>query len=233
MPHGTRLTPPRPPVNGWSWRRAFRIPPRSAGRSFRRRRNTTSRAFASFRRLSNQAQANLKKALDLFDEVSKESEPGSPQARAAAFGAARTQEARGELTKAIKLYEQIAKNPAWAETEEARSADRLARVLKTPEAEAFYKQLYAYKPPTASLPPGGMGKFDIPLPAGHPPVGGPLSAPFSIPGLPGEPSPFSIPAPPPSADPTKPVAPATTTIPDDPFTPSPKDAPKPEAPKPE
>ncbi len=174
------------------------------------------------------AQANLKKALDLFDEVGKESEAGSPQARAAAFGAARTQEARGELPKAIKLYEQIAKNPAWADTDEARSADRLAHVLKTPEAEAFYRQLYAYKSPTATLPPGGMGRFDIPLPAGHPPLGSPMSTPFSIPGLPGEPSPLSVPAPPPSADPIKPVAPATTTFPDDPFVPAAKDAPKPE-----
>ena len=176
------------------------------------------------------ALANLKKALDLFDEVSQESEPGSPQARAAAFGAARTQEARGDLPKAIKLYEQIAKNPAWKDTNEARSADRLASVLKTPEAVAFYKELYAHKAPTATLPPGGMGKFDIPLPAGHPPLGGSMTAPFSIPGLPGEPSPLSVP-PPPTADPARAAVPATT-LPDDPFAPT-KDAPKPETPKPE
>ena len=174
------------------------------------------------------ALANLKKALDLFHKVAAESEPKSPQARAAALGEARTLEARNDRTKAIAQYDLIARNPDWAGSDEARAAARYARILKTPEAESFYKQLYAYTPPSATLPSGDVGGMDIPFPAGHPPIGGSGAGSHFIPGLPGidlplpsgsrsvEPGPSALPPPPPSPDPKTP----SSTLPDDVFAPS-------------
>ena len=186
---------------------------------------------------------NLKLALTLFQRVADESEPNSPQARAAALGVARTLEARNDRLKAIAQYERVAGNKAWAGTIEAREADRLARLLKSPEAEAFYKDLYAFNPPAATLPPGGVGGLDLPLPSGHPPVNfpgmpggiipglGPVDLPLPSSGRATEPNPSALPPPPPGpsdslpADPFAPKAETpkpTSGLPDDVFTPGAK-----------
>lgn len=160
---------------------------------------------------------NLKKALDLFQKVADAAPAESTQARVAALGLARTLEARNELDKALKQYEKVAHAKAWAGTDEAREAERLGTLLKTPEAAAFYKDLYAYKVPEAILPPGGIGNLPINLPTGHPPLNGPTtpttSSPFTIPllgpttvpapsGGATDPNPLLIPPPPPTPNPT-------------------------------
>jgi tetratricopeptide (TPR) repeat protein len=196
----------------------------------------------------------LKKALDLFEKVAAEAPADSPQARAAALGVGRTLEARNELEKAIKQYEKVAQTKAWAGTDEARQAAELARRLATPEAKAFYKELYAYKPAEATLPPGDVGNFNLPLPAGHPPVGGtsPVPPPADAKGANAEPNPLAVPPPPPTPaakkegesksleiELTKPSeAPRTETpkadapgLPADVFTPGGEKSPSPSAPK--
>jgi hypothetical protein len=154
----------------------------------------------------------LKKALDQFEKVATEAPKDSPQARLAAFGVARTLEARNELDKAIKQYEKISQTKEWARSEEAHESARLAALLKTPVAVSFYKELYAFKPAEATLPPAGIG--NIPLPFGHPPTGGTGSAP--LPGSAIEPSPLVIPPLPPETAPApliKVEPPATTLKP--------------------
>src|SRR5262249_40898743 len=86
-------------------------------------------------------------------------------------------EARNDLAKAVAQYEKVARTKAWAGTEEAREAERLARELTLPGAIAFYKELYEYKPAEVSLPPGGVGNLNFPLPAGPPPPPRPPPAP--------------------------------------------------------
>jgi len=181
----------------------------------------------------------LKKALDLFQRVAKESPADAPQARSAALGAARTLEARNELDKAVRQYQAVAANKAWAGTDEARTADRQARALQTPEALAFYKDLYDYKRSEVALPPGGVGdiKFpststgpaaDLTLPSTLSDIFGPKTTGGASP----EPNPLLVPPPPPvSANPVpQPDAPkAETTKPE---TPAPVETPKPEMPKP-
>jgi hypothetical protein len=142
----------------------------------------------------------LRKALDLFDEVAREAPQDSPQARAAALGSARTLEARNELDKAIKQYEKVAST--WKGTHEASEAERLAQALRRPENVAFYKELYAYKPVEATLPPMGQGSFT--LPPNHPSIDG-----SSTTTTPTFPSPFVLPPPPPSSTP----APKAETVP--------------------
>src|SRR3954471_8409995 len=161
----------------------------------------------------------LKKALDLFDEVAREALPDSPQARAAALGAARTLEARNEIDKAIKQYEKVAST--WKGTPEAAEAERLAQALRRPENVKFYQELYAYKPREATLPPGGQGGFT--LPPNHPP----LDAPTMSPNLT---NPLVLPPPPPSSPaPTPSPAPSTEPAP----APTPSTEPKTEAPGPQ
>ena len=148
----------------------------------------------------------LKKALDLFEKVAAESPVDAPQARVAALGVARTLEARNDLDRALRQYEKVARTKQWADTDEARTADSLARALKSPEAVSFYKELYAFKPVEATLPAGGVGSLPFSLPPDHPPVGGtptntdPLPGPTpnpAAPGSAGEPSPLIVPPPPP------------------------------------
>ncbi len=173
---------------------------------------------------------NLKKALDLFHQVATEAEPNSPQARAAALGEARTLEARNELAKAVETYDSIARNKSWAGSDESRAAERYARLLRTPEAEAFYKQLYAYTPPAATIPAGGVGGLDLPLPSGHPPLGGSVPGSGFIPGLRSgdipmpsrsgsEPIFSDLPPPPPGPEP-KAASPGPGSLPDDVFAPA-------------
>lgn len=139
---------------------------------------------------------SLKKALELFEKVATESPIDSPQARVAAFGVARTYEARNDLEKAALQYQKVAETKPWAGTAEARQAETLARVLKTPEAINFYKDLYAFKSVEAVLPPGGIGDLKFPLPDDHPPIGGASANPKTA----GEPSPLTVPPPPPTPE---------------------------------
>jgi len=160
----------------------------------------------------------LKQALKYFEQVAKEASQDEPTARAAAFGVARTHEARNELEKAITQYEKVAKT--WPDSEEGRESKRLAEALKKPENVAFYKELYTYKPVETTLPPAGQSS--IPLP----PIGQPSSGT-------GAPSPLLLPPPPPSATPApaKSEAPpsSSSSLPDDVFAPG--AAPAPEAKK--
>ena len=104
---------------------------------------------------------NLKKALDLFDDVARQAPSDSPQARAAALGKARTLEARNELSKAIEQYRMVEKT--WPDSAEASLAKQMAAELEKPGAAAFYKELYAYSPTKVTLPPGGTQDFNFPL----------------------------------------------------------------------
>ncbi len=99
------------------------------------------------------AMPTAKKALDLFDQVVTEAPHDSPQARAAAFGKARTLELRNDLPKAIEQYQLVVKE--WPGTPEADEAKRFETALRDPEAEAFYKDFQAYSPTKMTLPPLG------------------------------------------------------------------------------
>lgn len=176
--------------------------------------------FADLPNNRDAALPQLKLALKYFEQVAKETPKDAPQARAAAFGVARTHEARNEIEKAITQYEKVAKT--WPDTEEGRDSKRLAEALRKPENVAFYKELYSYKPVEATLPPAGQS--NIPLP----PIGGPGSS--------------FLPPPPPSgaSDAAKPAdAPAASSpapspaLPDNVFAPeAKKDEAKKDEPKP-
>lgn len=125
--------------------------------------------FADLPANRDAAGAKLQKALDLFQDVSEHAAKDSPLARASALGAARTLEARNQLEKAIKQYDLVAKN--WPDTSEGKRAKALAEALRKPENEEFYKELYAFKPSTATLPPGGGLSFPG-MPPDHPPIPG-------------------------------------------------------------
>jgi hypothetical protein len=159
--------------------------------------------FADLPANRDAALPQLKLALKYFEQVAKESPKDAPQARAAAFGVARTHEARNEIEKAVEQYESVAKT--WPDSEEGRESKTLAEALRKPENVAFYKELYAFKPVEMTLP--SMGQGSIPLPPGHPSVG--------------PNSPFLLPPPPPSVDGTTKASPAPTPgLPDDVFAPS-------------
>lgn len=154
----------------------------------------------------------LNQALDWFKQIVDDAPAGSPLKRLAAFGVARTLEARNELDDAIKQYEMIAKNPAWRGTAEALEAERRAAELRKPEAAAFYKEFYAYTPKSLTLPPGGREMLG--LPAGHPdlnapavpapPLSGPSTTPEKAPKTGGGELPRNVftnnPPPPPRAE---------------------------------
>lgn len=194
------------------------------------------RGFADLPTNKDVALPLLKKALDRFQKVADEAPADSVQARAAALGVARTLEARNEIEKAVAQYDKVAGNAAWKGTPEAELAARYAARLKQPEAAAFYKELYAYKPPEATLPPGGSaplgttstGSNPLTIPALTPPAG-------SIPGLGGSgtpiklPDPLVVPPPPPTPTPApapKAEMPAAKTVD---LTPAPAPKPKAEA----
>ena len=133
----------------------------------------------------------LKRALDLFQQIAKEAPKDSAEARTAAFGAARTLEARNELPEAIAQYKAVA--AGWPGTAEAKQSEKLALQLQEPEVVAFYKELYSYKAPAfpgpgesnsglGGLPPGFGG-----LPAGHPALNGPTTPAGPLPALPAMP----------------------------------------------
>jgi hypothetical protein len=153
----------------------------------------------------------LKKALDLFARVARESPPDAPQTRVAALGLAQTLEARNEIDKAITQYKRVAET--WKGSDGARQAEAKIQALSKPENLAFYKELYAYKPPEATLPPGG--RSSIPSPPDHPPIGGPSMLP----------PPVIVPPPPSPESKAKPKPGATLPsgeMPDDILAPAPK-----------
>ncbi|SIN76523.1 hypothetical protein SAMN05444166_0716 [Singulisphaera sp. GP187] len=170
------------------------------------------------------ALAQLKLALKYFEQVAKESPKDAPQARAAAFGVARTHEARNEIEKAVTQYQSVAKS--WPDTEEGREAKKLAELLQKPENVAFYKELYAFKPVETTLPPLGQGS--IPLPPGHPSTGTgslllPPPPPSSVetPKMPAGDEATKAPAPAPAGDEKPKANPAPASgLPDDVFAPS-------------
>ncbi len=179
----------------------------------------------------------LKKALDLYQQVAREAPKGSDEATAAAFGAARALEARNELPEAIGAYKAVI--AAAPDSAEARQAAKLVEQLKDPEVVAFYKDMYTYKAPTASLPTSLPEVGD--LPAGHPSLSGPtipapalpspagldLTRPATAPAIDAlGPGPLDIAPPPASTSPAKAETPATKKddLPADPFAP---DAPRP------
>ncbi len=116
----------------------------------------------------------LKKALDTYRQVAAEAPKESSQARGAAFGVARTLEARNEIDEAIKQYRVVAET--YKGTPEAKQAAGLIKALEDPESRAFYKELYAFKPPATNAPasipglPPGMDLKSL-LPSG---LGGPM-----------------------------------------------------------
>jgi tetratricopeptide (TPR) repeat protein len=149
----------------------------------------------------------LAKALKLFQEVAKEAPKDSSQMLGAMFGAARTLEARNELSLAIEQYRELATK--FPNTPEAKQSLMLAKALEEPVNIQFYKELYAYKAPTNALP-GGPGDPSSFLNGALPPLGSGAKSPGA-----------SFPVPP-GLD-----APPTTT----PTIPPPAETPKAEAPK--
>jgi hypothetical protein len=185
------------------------------------------KGFADLPANRDVALADLKKALEYFQQAAREAPKDSPEAPAAAFGIARTHEARNELAKAIEQYEYV--NKTWPDTDEGRQAKRLAEALRKPENVAFYKELYTYKAPEVTIPP--QGQQTIPLPPGHPPVDGSSTVPAPL-----------LPPPPPLSTAT-PKSSGSDTLPENVFQPpaapstsSPSSSPAPEtkepAPKP-
>ncbi|WZO96146.1 hypothetical protein EP7_003130 [Isosphaeraceae bacterium EP7] len=191
----------------------------------------------------------LRKALDLYQQVAKETPITKPAARIAALGVARTLEARNELAEAINQYKAVVSK--FPDTLEADQAADVLKDLQRPDAADFYKQFYAYKAPQVTLPPGGDATLGLPL--NHPALDGPttlgpalgggsaldslLSPGVSLPST--APPASALPEPPPAtttpdakpADPSptpaatpapdsKPATPAA--LPADPFAPAPK-----------
>ncbi len=111
----------------------------------------------------------LKRALELFRQVAKEAPKDSSQSLGAAYGVARTLEARNELPEAIEQYRLVAST--FPNTPEAKQALAMAKALEDPENVMFYKELYAYKAPANPSPNLGLGSSSI------------LDLPASIPGL--------------------------------------------------
>jgi tetratricopeptide (TPR) repeat protein len=176
----------------------------------------------------------LKKALELFQAVAKDAPKDSSQALGAAFGIARTLEARNELPEAIEQYRELANK--FPNTPEAKQALAMAKALEDPENVQFYKELYAYKPPANPSPGlGSSGILDLPptIPGLSPGIGK-ASGSTNNSFLQNLAPPPGLDAPPPSTNPIP--APSTTTPAVEPpksETPAskPADAPKPAAPK--
>ncbi len=114
----------------------------------------------------------LAKALEGFQEIEENAKDDPTLRRLAMVGIARTYETRDELSEAIAEYEKVA--AAWPDTEDGKQSAERAKLLKTPEAESFYKKFASFKPgrpASTTIGPRGSNRFD--LPAGHPPLDGP------------------------------------------------------------
>jgi hypothetical protein len=102
----------------------------------------------------------LKRSFDLFSEVYEDSAKTDPKvARLAALGMARALEASGDVKRAVAQYKLVAAN--WPATDEAKQAERFAKLLSNKLAEEFYAWLATYKPQEVKLPPLGQGTFDL------------------------------------------------------------------------
>jgi hypothetical protein len=141
----------------------------------------------------------LTQALEGFQAIEQDAKDDPTLRRLAMVGIARTYETRDELSEAIVEYEKVA--AAWPDSEDGKQSAERAKFLRTPEAESFYKTFASFKPgkpSSTTIGPRGSNRFD--LPAGHPPLDGPLMpAPSLIDGV----SPGSISFPsdaPPSGD---------------------------------
>ncbi len=112
---------------------------------------------------TNRADANLElhKAVDLFDEVLEKSQQRVLLNRAT-YGLARTREAMGELDEAKELYEKVAKN--WPDGPFAEIAANRLEKLEQPGTLAFYDRFAKFDPQPAfsDLPgiPGAGPLFD-------------------------------------------------------------------------
>ncbi len=179
----------------------------------------------------------LKKALETYRQVAADAPKETSQARGAAFGVARTLEARNELDDAIKQYRLVAET--WKGSPEAKQSEALARALEDPENRMFYQELYAFKPPTTNAatpisgtpppPPGLDFKSSLPsipgLTAGPmdiappPATTNPLTTP---PAVATAPEPVRIEPKPEPSTPSVPAATPKAELPPDPFIPSPK-----------
>jgi hypothetical protein len=157
------------------------------------------------------AVSNVKRSLELFEQIIKDAPKDSFQARAALLGKARCLEARNELKLAIEQYELVVQN--WPGSPEAAAAKQFAEALKKPDAANFYKDLFAYSPPKVTLPPLGNEKFNFPGSSRgtRPPSAGAAGA---VPGQPVEVTP-------PDLNEIKP-APGTGALPIDVFAPEKK-----------
>ena len=158
--------------------------------------------------------SNVRKALELYEQIAKEAPKDSFQARAALVGKARCLEARYELPQAIAQYELVAST--WPGTPEAEQAKEFAEALKKPEAAAFYKELFAYSPPRVTLPPLGNERLNFP---GSSSAKGAASKGSTSPSTTVPPPPVEVT--PPGVNELKP-APATGQIPIDVFGPETK-----------
>ncbi|WP_435021102.1 tetratricopeptide repeat protein [Tundrisphaera sp. TA3] len=173
---------------------------------------------SGFDALSNPAQRDLagprlKKALDLYRQVASAADAKSPQAPIAAYGIARTLEARNELPEAIKQYRLVAST--YPGTTEAKRSEAMAKALEDPEAVQFYKELYAYKPPATPAPADGAVPPPL-IPGMNPGLGTPPALDPTksfLPDLKGA-GPADIDPPPVSPTPTP--APAPETAPAEP-----------------
>ena len=125
------------------------------------------------------AEPMLKKAQDAYEEVVKTAAKDSQQARVGMMGKARTLEARNHLSEAIEAYELLAKT--WPGTPEAIEAKAFAEALKKPEAVAFYKELYSYVEPRATLPPPGASGMPTGIMELAPGASSPLGGSFPLP----------------------------------------------------
>jgi tetratricopeptide (TPR) repeat protein len=178
----------------------------------------------------------LKKALDLFRQVAKEAGKDTSQAVGGLFGAARTLEARNELPEAIEQYKLVIER--FPNTPEAKQSQVLIKALEEPINQLFYKELYAYKPPTPtpSTPLPGMGTSGLEGFGGPGSLLTPPNLGLGQPSTPSTPSnmtppPAGLDAPPPSTAPVPASEPPKTEAPKKAEAPAPTEAPKPEPPK--
>ena len=146
--------------------RAARSP---ASPGSRRPPNTSSPPRATSRPTARPPARSSRRRWSSSSKVDKEAPKDSPEALAAAFGVARTLEARNELPEAIEAVQ--GRRLRLARHRRGQAGQALAERLRDPEVVAFYKELYTYKAPAASLPPGLSG-----LPADHPRLNGPAIA---------------------------------------------------------